>query len=201
MQPDRVELAAVPVPMGWDVPPAAFEVLADDAIAVTAPARSDLFRSPEGDRAVATSPRATFPVTAPCMLSAHVQVDFADAFDAGALVVHQHERSWAKLCLERAPDRPTVVSVVTCGRSDDANAWTVDADAVWLRVALRTREIAFHASDDGVHWDLVRHFALDHGTPTRIGFACQAPVGDGCEVRFRDVRFREGLLEDVRSGA
>jgi uncharacterized protein len=116
-------------------------------------------------------------------------------------VVQQHERSWAKLCLERAPHRPTVVSVVTRGDSDDANAWEVDGNSVWLRVALRRREIAFHASGDGMRWALVRHFALDEGVPKRIGFACQAPVGDGCAVRFRDVRFREALLDDIRSGA
>ncbi|MDZ7801762.1 MAG: DUF1349 domain-containing protein [Trueperaceae bacterium] len=201
MQPRDLTLPAVPSAMTWEVPPAAFEVLGDDAFAVTAPPKSDLFHSPEGERAIATSPRATFPVTAPCLLSARVQVRFWDAFDAGALLVYQGKRSWAKLCLERAPTFPTVVSVVTRGSSDDANAWRVEGDAVWLRVAVRTREIAFHASTDGVRWDLVRHFALEAGAETRIGVSCQSPVGEGCETQFSGVRFREALLDDIRSGA
>lgn len=201
MQPRDLTLPAVPEAMTWEVPPAAFEVLGDDAFTVTAPPKSDLFRDPEGERAVGTSPRATFPVTGPCLLSARVRVVFQDAFDAGALLVYQNERSWAKLCLERAPTVPTIVSVVTRGTSDDANAWPVAGNAVWLRVAVRTREIAFHASMDGVRWDLVRHFALDAGAETRIGVSCQSPVGEGCETHFSGVRFCQALLDDIRSGA
>ena len=41
-----------------------------------------------------------------------------------------------KLCFEHSPDRqPMIVSVVTRGVSDDANAFAVDGQTAWLRVS------------------------------------------------------------------
>lgn len=192
---------AIPAPMTWDVPAARFERRGDDAMQVVAPAESDLFRDPEGAKVVGNAPKLMFPAQGPCLLSAHVRVGFRAPFDAGGLVAYRDERTWAKLCLERAPDRPTVVSVVTRGTSDDCSSWIVEEDGVWLRLALREKEIAFHASADGTAWSLVRHFALGEGPQLRIGFLVQSPVGEGCEVSFRGVRYRPELLEDIRGGA
>lgn len=198
----NVDLTAIPQRLHWDVPPARYEGRGDDAMTITAPPRSDLFAAPDGSRTVESAPRLLFPVTGPCRLSARVSVDGDDAFDAGALMVRRSDRSWAKLCLERLPDgSKAVVSVVTRGHSDDCTSRTVEGDGIWLRIAVLEGSMAFHASDDGATWSLVRHFALDDGYSTRIGFACQAPVGDGCDARFDGVRFEPTLLDDLRSGA
>ena len=197
-----VELSTIPHRMHWDVAAASFEVRGDDAFTIGAPPRSDLFHAPDGSRSVENAPRLLFPASAPCMLSARVSVDFQDTFDAGALLVRRNDRTWAKLCLERAPDgRAMVVSVVTHGRSDDCNSHVVEGEATWLRIAMLEASVAFHASDDGERWSLVRHFALDPGRATRIGFSCQAPVGEGCQAHFDGVRYDAALLGDIRSGA
>lgn len=198
----NVELSAIPQRLHWDVPPAGYEGRGDDAMTIGAPPRSDLFAAPDGSRTVESAPRLLFPIEGPCLLSARVSVDGHDAFDAGALLVRRSDRAWAKLCLERLPDGSTaVVSVVTRGHSDDCTSHVIEGDGTWLRIAVLEGSMAFHASDDGATWSLVRHFALDDGYSTRIGFACQAPVGEGCEARFDGVRFEQELLSDLRSGA
>lgn len=202
MNDSSVQLIAIPFPMKWDVAAASFEVRGDDAFTVGAPPRSDLFHAPDRSRSVENAPQLLFPASVPCTLSARVSVDFQDAFDAGALLVRRDDRTWAKLCLERAPDgRATVVSVVTHGLSDDCTSHVVEGDETWLRIALREASVAFHASDDGERWSLVRHFALDPGPATRIGFLCQAPVGEGCRAHFDVVRYDATLLNEIRSGA
>jgi hypothetical protein len=186
----------------------------DDTLGVTAGPRSDWFVDPGG-----REPRMNAPGLVGAagdgdfLFSARVGVEFGASFDAGVLVLWRDDRTWAKLCFEFSPDgRPMVVSVVTRGVSDDANAFTVDGREVWLRIARLGDEFAFHASTDGRRWELVRHFALlTEPRPGRgsvndpgellVGFEAQSPTGDGCAVTFADIRFEQRRLEDIRSGA
>jgi hypothetical protein len=94
-----------------------------------------------------------------------------------------------------------VVSVVTRGVSDDCNSFSVDRDALRLRVARLGQAFAFHASTDAETWRLVRYFALEPGVDPRVGFLAQSPRGAGCLVRFEDISFLPGRLADIRSGA
>jgi regulation of enolase protein 1 (concanavalin A-like superfamily) len=95
-----------------------------------------------------------------------------------------------------------VVSVVTNGVSDDANAFVVSDRSVWLRVSRVDRAYAYHASTDGSRWALVRVFTLGDGLADhRLGLEVQSPTGDGCRVRFGDVRFVEERLGDLRDGS
>jgi hypothetical protein len=61
--------------------------------------------------------------------------------------------------------------------------------------------IAFHASTDGSEWRLVRHFTLGTDEAVAVGFEAQSPTGDGCEVRFDDVRFEPRTLRELRDGS
>jgi regulation of enolase protein 1 (concanavalin A-like superfamily) len=135
--------------------------------------------------------------------SARVTVEFASAYDAGVLLVWVNDRQWGKLCFEFSPDgEPMIVSVVTRGFSDDANAFVVDGRAVWLRVCRLDDAFAYHASVDGKTWRMVRFFTID-GTSTSaaIGFEAQSPTGDGCLVTFDDIRFTRQRLGDLRDGS
>ena len=68
-----------------------------------------------------------------------MSVDFAATFDAGVLLLWVDERHWGKLCFEFSPaGEAMVVSVVTRGVSDDANAFMVTGRSVWLRVSEST---------------------------------------------------------------
>jgi uncharacterized protein len=167
---------------------------------IEAPARTDLFCDPAGGEPILDAPRSLVRVDGDVLFVARVTVAFAETFDAGVLLAWADERNWAKLCFERAPDgTPTVVSVVTHdGVSDDANAFTVDGDSVWLRIARISPAFAFHASLDGDRWTFVRHFAL---TAPELGLLAQSPMGDGCTAQFDGVRIEARTLDDLRDGS
>ena len=135
--------------------------------------------------------------------SALVRVAFASTFDAGVLLLWFDERHWAKLCLEYSPDRePMVVSVVNREVADDANAFVVPGESIWLRVSRVDSVYAFHASDDGEKWRLVRAFVLDApGATLRVGFEAQSPTGAGCAGSFNDIQFDRVGLADRRDGS
>ena len=111
---------------------------------------------PDAGRFVGLPPAGDF------TLAAQVSVEFASMYDAGVLLLHAAERQWAKLCFEYSPQlRPTAVTVVTRGTSDDCNSFEVEGSTLWLRITRSGSAWAFHASTDGSWWRLLRYFALD----------------------------------------
>ncbi|QNP62691.1 DUF1349 domain-containing protein [Streptomyces genisteinicus] len=177
----------------------------DGLLTVAAGPRQDRFVAPTGEglEPAGDAPRLLGAPEGDFQLIARVDVRFAAAFDAGVLYVHVGEREWAKLCMELSPDLPTVCTVVTRGHSDDANSFTVDGESVWLRVSRTGRAFAFHASTDGERWTFVRIFALGDEESARsalVGFMAQSPVGEGCEVAFGAIEYREGGPEGLRDG-
>ena len=100
-----------------------------EPVRIAAGPRTDLFVDPQTGATTLNAARVVGdPGAGDFQLSVRVEVAFADTFDAGALLVWGEDDTWAKLLLEWSPEhRPTVVSVVTRGRSDDANAVTIEA--------------------------------------------------------------------------
>ena len=171
-----------------------------DALTIEAGPRTDIFVSLQGDPPSVTAPALLRSVEGDFVLSARVQVAFAAAFDAGVLLLYGDESRWAKLCFEYSPQgEPMIVSVITRGLSDDANGAVVDGDAVWLRIARIGSAYAFHFSRDGATWSFARHFALDG--ELEVGFEAQSPTGEGCAVRFDEIRFEQRTLGDLRDGS
>jgi regulation of enolase protein 1 (concanavalin A-like superfamily) len=179
------------------------------ALTATALPHSDIFIDPGSEatlNAESMLNAATLLGAAPAgdfQLSARVSVDFAATYDAGVLLLWSDERHWGKLCFEFSPDgEPMVVSVVTRGVSDDANAFVVPDRTVWLRVSRIGRVYAYHASTDGQRWRMIRVFALDDDLGRhRIGFEAQSPTGEGCAVAFDRIRFAAERLGDLRDGS
>jgi len=172
-----------------------------DRLTGTAGPETDLFLDPASAYVKLSAVRLTVPAPeGDFQLSARVSVDFDGTYDAGALLLWADETTWAKLCLEFSPQRePMVVSVVTRGHSDDANNVIVDGDATWLRVSRRDGAYAYHASTDGRRWNLVRHFSLGEGLgDLRLGFAVQAPMGQGCTATFTEITFTPQRLAELR---
>jgi len=192
---------AMPMPLRWHEPPPAWSVDESGTLRITAGTRTDLFVDPQDMTATLNAPRLTGSPSGDFLLSAHVAVEFAATYDAGVLVLYAHERSWAKVCFELSPQRqPMIVSVVTRGVSDDCNSWPVDGDTTWLRIARLGQAFAFHASHDGINWQLVRHFALAEAEEPVVGFLAQSPTGEGCAAAFADIRYHSQRLADLRSG-
>jgi uncharacterized protein len=198
-----VSIAPLPAPLTWDAAPASWSLDDGPLLTIAAPPRSDLFVDPAGGAPLAGAPRLLGPVEGDFQLSARVRCTFAGAFDAGALLLWAGERRWAKLAFEVSPQgEAMVVSVITDGRaSDDANAFVVEDEAVWLRLSRRGAACALHArlaGDDG--WRFVRHFALDVPAAVRVGFLAQSPTGEGATARFDEIGFGASGVADLRSG-
>ena len=178
-------------------------------VVATAPAHTDFYLNPGGEGSADAETllnAATLLGTPPdgdYQFSARVTVDFQAHYDAGVLLLWIDERNWAKFCFEFSPARrPMVVSVVTRGVSDDANAFVVPERSVWLRVSRIDRVYAYHASTDGTTWTLIRVFTLgDDVTSHQVGLEAQSPTGDGCTVTFTDIRFTGERLADLRDGS
>jgi uncharacterized protein len=193
---DSVTVPPLPAPLSWDVAPATWS-FDGAALTIAAPPRTDLFRDPAGSEPQTAAPRLLGPVEGDFQLSARVTCTFAGAFDAGALLLWADETRWAKLALEVSPaGEPGVVSVVTNGLSDDANAFAVAGDAVWLRISRLASACALHARHDDEPWRFVRHFPLAAAS----GLRAQSPLGDGATVRFERIAFSTERLADLRSG-
>ena len=173
----------------------------DGTLTLTSGPRTDMFVDPAGTgvvpdagRLVGTPPGGDF------SLVARVTVEFASTYDAGVLLLYAGERRWAKLCFELSPQRkPTAVTVVTKGTSDDCNSFEVTERSLWLRMTRTGAAWAFHASADGSWWRLLRYFSLNG--LVRVGFLAQSPTGKGCTAVFERIGLRQGAPSDLRDGS
>jgi regulation of enolase protein 1 (concanavalin A-like superfamily) len=178
-------------------------------VVADAPGHTDLYVDParagstDAESLLNAATLLGFPPDGDFQFSARVAVDFRAQYDAGVLLLWIDERHWGKFCFEFSPAaEPMVVSVVTRGVSDDANAFVVGQRSVWLRVSRTDGVYAYHASTDGKWWTLVRVFSLgDQLAEHQVGFEAQSPTGDGCTVTFDDIHFTRQRLAELRDGS
>lgn len=206
---DQLNVNGIPFPLA---PSAADTWTFDETagtVAAIAPPRTDIFIDPGGastldaDSMLNAATLLGVPPAGDFRLSARVTVGFQATYDAGVLLLWIDERHWAKLCFEFSPARePMIVSVVTRDVSDDANAFVVPGQSVWLRLSRIDSAYAYHAALDGAHWRMIRFFRISDSTSTdKVGFEAQSPTGDGCTVTFDDIRFGPERLGDLRDGS
>jgi uncharacterized protein len=166
-------LPGVPFPLVPSGSPACPASVAGGTLTLTSGPRANMFIDPAGDEgARPDAGRWTgLPGDDDFTLLARVTVGFASMFDAGVLLLYLSERRWAKLCYEFSPQRkPTAVTVVTHGTSDDSNSFETAGGPLWLRITRSGRAWAFHASADGAYWQLLRYFTLGEASGARVGF-------------------------------
>jgi len=168
---------------------------------LTSGPRTDMFVDPAGTGVVPDAGRLVgTPPGGDLGLVARVTAEFASTYDAGVLLLYAGERRWAKLCFELSPQhKPTAVTVVTKGTSDDCNSFEVTERSMWLRMTRTGAAWAFHASADGSWWRLLRYFSLNG--LVRVGFLAQSPTGRGCTAVFERIGLRQGAPSDLRDGS
>lgn len=172
----------------------------DGTVTATAPARTNAFISPEGNREEFTAPVLWLEAEGDFAFSARVAVDLRQTYDAAGLFVVADERRWIKGVVELTDlGHPAIVSVVTDGVSDDANGERWSEPAVWLQVVRKGRLWCLHFSDDGEAWRMTRYAGLDWPERVRVGLTVQSPLGEGCRARFDALRFGPNPYRDVRA--
>jgi regulation of enolase protein 1 (concanavalin A-like superfamily) len=199
----ELHLPGVPFSFEPSGSPACQASVASGVLTLTSGPKSDMFIDPAGDEgARPDAGRWTgLPGENDFILSARVTVGFGSTFDAGVLLLYLSERRWAKLCYEFSPQRrPTAVTVVTRGTSDDSNSFETEGGPLWLRITRSGRAWAFHASTNGAYWQLLRYFTLGEASGARVGFLAQSPTGTGCTAIFDSVVYQTGAPADLRDG-
>nr|WP_055585511.1 DUF1349 domain-containing protein [Peterkaempfera griseoplana] len=182
-------------------------VIDGGTLTMTSAPGTDLFADPmgrEGEQLPDAARLVGVPPEGDFTLAARVTVGFRSTYDAGVLLIHAGERLWAKLCFEYSPQgRPTAVTVVTRGTSDDANAHEVMGDQLWLRITRTGAAFALHSSADGDRWRLLRYFTLgpEAADRVKVGFMAQSPLGEGCTAVFDRISFQRQAPKDLRDGS
>ncbi|WP_245487724.1 DUF1349 domain-containing protein [Mesorhizobium sp. M4A.F.Ca.ET.022.05.2.1] len=176
----------------------------EDLVRLRANAHTDWFFAPSGKSRVANVTRVVREIDEQHFaLSARVSVEFASPYDAGAIFIECDDNNWAKIAFEfSAARKPTIVSVVTRGTSDDSDGPRHFGEHVWLRAYCDGETIAFHFSEDGKYWNFLRWFTLPgvERRPVRIGLGVQSPTGEGTTAVFSDVQLCVAKISDLRNG-
>lgn len=108
---------------------------------------------------------------------------------------------YAKACFEKTDfDTHAVVSVVTNQTSDDANGCNLAGNEVWLQVARVGNSFAFHYSEDGEHFYMMRFFNLPVGKTIKAGLEAQAPQGNGGERYYKNLSIEYKTVKNIRMG-
>lgn len=197
--PAELRLAALPAPLAVVNHPVSVRPLGDRSFELVAPARTNLFNSPDGKFVRQDAAMLLFPPDRDFVLTARVSAELRSVYDVAALVVYQDANIWAKFCYENSVERQaTLVSVVTRGSSDDCNSIAAPADGVYLAIVRKGDEFAFHASTDGRVWRLIRHFSLPLAAGARLGFAAHGSGATMLRAVFSEISYRPTLTANLR---
>jgi uncharacterized protein len=94
-------------------------------------------------------------------------------------------------------EKPTLVTVVTRGLSDDCNSMSLMGDSVYLRIAKSGDTYVFYFSMDGQIWQILRTFSLDTQLSVRAGFESQSPAGTGAVAKFSAISYDPHRISNV----
>jgi uncharacterized protein len=191
-------IAGIPGTLQWQNAPRAWNIDSKDVLTISANAKTDWFVDPFDGTVAKSAPILLFTPGSDYVLSARVTVAFATKWDAGALMVWGDDHHWAKLSSEFSPDgKPTLVTVVTRGLSDDCNSMHLSGDSVYLRIAKSGNTYVFYSSTDGKSWEILRTFSLDTKLPVRVGFESQSPAGPGAVAKFSAITYDPHRIENI----
>ncbi len=185
-----VSIPGLPGTLTWQNTPRSWNLDTKNVLTVSSSPKTDWFVDPFDATVANTAPILLFTPVSDYVLSARVTVKFATKWDAGALMLMADDHHWAKLSFEFSPDsKPTLVTVVTRGLSDDCNSMNLPQDSVDLRIAKSGRTYVFYFSTDAQNWQILRTFSLDTELPVRVGFESQSPAGSGAVAQFSAITY------------
>ncbi len=178
-------------------------------IEIDAPAQSDFFCnngavSEEGitPETLCNAPFYYTEVEGDFVMKVKVAHDFKDTYDSASIMVMIDMQNWAKACFEKTDfGTHAAVSVVTRnGESDDANGCNIDSNSVWLQITRVGNSFAFHFSEDGVTYYMMRFFNLAAGKTIQVGLLAQAPQGNGGTRTYENLTIEKKTVKNIRFG-
>ena len=179
--------------MVWMNPPVSSE-LVDNTLSITVEKDTDFFNNPEDGSVVETAPLLFQNMAGDFVAKALVKPDFSSQWNAVSLMVHQDSLHWIKFAFESSDATgPSIVSVVTKERSDDANGAVLnDQESIWLAIARKDDNYAMHWSKDGEKYNMARLTAMPSVTEVKVGIEAQSPVGEKAthELLFFEIEKR-----------
>ncbi len=191
-------IPGLPGALAWQNAPRAWNIDSKNVLTISSNPRTDWFVDPFDGTAAKTAPILLFTPGHDYVLSARVTVQFTIKWDAGALMLWGDDHHWAKLSYEFSPDqKPTLVTVVTRGLSDDCNSLSLTGDSVYLRIAKSGDTYVFYFATDGKNWQILRTFSLDTDLPIRAGFESQSPEGSGAIAKFSAITYDPHRISNI----
>lgn len=189
---EAITLPGLPGTLAWKNTPVSWRLDPHGVLQVAAGPKSDWFVDPFDGTVTNGAPILLFRPGKDYVLSTRVTVKFATKWDAGALMLMADDHHWAKLSYEYSPEgRPTLVTVVTRGLSDDCNSVSLPGSSVHLRIVRSGQTYVFYYSTDGRRWQNLRTFSLDTDLPVDVGFEAQSPAGGGASASFSATSYEE----------
>ncbi|MFC4304513.1 DUF1349 domain-containing protein [Cohnella boryungensis] len=183
----------------WLNEPKQWERSGSDSLTVRTSGMTDFFRDPSGETNKASAPFLFRKIRGDFDYVTRVAVEMKRQYDSGCLMVMADEAHWAKVCYEYFENKPSILSVVTRGHSDDCVSGEAGSDNPYLRIVKAGNCFAFYYSLDGERWKLVRYFGLACGEEIKVGFVAQSPIGEGCKVTFDRFSLSKWTSGDVRN--
>ncbi len=167
-------------------------VIDDDKITILANKGTDLYTNADGSSSNDTAPRVLFEPMSDFSLSAKVTANFNTAYDGGALFLYADAENWGKLLFERFKSGNNgIASTVTRLTGDDAYHYSIENNAVYLKIERKTNTVTFLYSKDGKQWSYLRSFNLASQANIKVGFIAQSPLSETHEVVYSNIVFEE----------
>jgi regulation of enolase protein 1 (concanavalin A-like superfamily) len=171
--------------------------LKDGNLTIKSAEKTDWYIAPTNGGDSKNSPILLFPGPKDFWFSAKVTVDFKSSFDAGVLAIYANDKTWIKFALEQSNEgKPSIVTVVTRGLSDDCTGTAIEGNSVYLKAVKAGQAIFLYFSADGKHWSLTRVLNLGTEQNLQFGFSSQSPTGGGSTATFSDIHYKAERLRD-----
>lgn len=194
--PDTIKISSIPQNLTWENQPVDFSS-ANNSITITAGAKTDMYRAADNSYAVDNAPQLLFDADEYFVLTASIEHNFDNQWDAGAIVIKSDSLNYVKYCFEKDyTGAKRVVSVVTRGVSDDCNSVELKSDKIYYKVARNGNVVMLYYSEDNTNWYLIRGFLADFKGKVKAGFLAQSPTGEKNAVKFSDIKYELRKIKD-----
>lgn len=197
---DEIRIPSIPHKLFWENKPMSFSNHNGNVV-IEASEKTDMFRDPNVTYNTDNAPKLLFKPDSNFVLTVAINHDFANKWDAGAIVLKSDSLNWIKFCFEKDYTGVNrVVSVVTKNISDDCNSVAVSGNKIYYKMAKASNVITLYYAMDGKTWYLIRHFQFDTKPGMSLGFLAQSPTGKNCTVTFSDIHYTAKKIKDPYLG-